>query len=209
MIKNYYILRNSERTGPFTFTEMMQMDIDLDTQLQRESNQKWQNASELPEFNYYFEGKGFYFPTEDNLAGFWWRLLAYAIDSVILTVAIMFFASDLFMEIYKNQQANDTSYDALITRLKLNFILFLTSIIYNALLEATPMRGSIGKRICKLAVVDADGKRLSLPRAFLRNVGKILSSLVFCVGYLNILWDDHRQAWHDYFAKTYVIIRNR
>jgi hypothetical protein len=55
----------------------------------------WQRASDLPEFFEYFEAKGVYFPTEDNLATFWWRLLAYLIDSVLISLLISIFASRL------------------------------------------------------------------------------------------------------------------
>jgi uncharacterized RDD family membrane protein YckC len=90
-------------------------------------------------------------------------------------------------------------------QLKLNLIGFSVSVIYNTLFEATPMRGSIGKKLCKMAVVDADGKGLSLGKAFIRNLSKFISGAALCIGYLNILWDEHRQGWHDQIARTYVI----
>jgi uncharacterized RDD family membrane protein YckC len=42
--------------------------------------------------------------------------------------------------------------------------------------------------------------------AFLREtVGKFLSAIVICLGYLWMLWDDKKQTWHDKIAGTIVI----
>ncbi len=70
------------------------------------------------------------------------------------------------------------------------------------------MQGSIGKRICGLIVVDYHGRRISFAKALGRNFGKILSSMICFVGYLNALWDDKSQAWHDQLAKAYVMKKN-
>ena len=208
MADNYYVLQDGEKTGPFTFKELVDMGLDINTRVAPAADSTWQNASDVPEFQDYFEIQGYLFPTEANLASFWWRLLAYVIDSIIIAFVMMIFTPQLFLNVYKNQLANDISTAALLDRLTLNMVAFLFSTIYSSILEATQMRGSLGKKICRLAVVDADGRKLTFLNALGRNLGKFLSNLVLGVGYLNILWDEHRQAWHDQFAKTYVIKRS-
>jgi uncharacterized RDD family membrane protein YckC len=206
---NYYLFNNEQEEGPYTLEEMLDMNLDVDTMVLSPVAGDWQRASDLPEFFHYFEAKGVYFPTEDNLASFWWRLLAYVIDAIIVSVLLSFFASTFIIAMYKEMEGNAVTNEALLARLKFNLIVFVVSAVYHSIFEATPMRGSIGKRICKLAVVDADGRRLSILKALVRNFSKLLSSIVFGIGYLTILWDDHRQAWHDKIAKTYIIIRNQ
>ena len=42
--------------------------------------------------------------------------------------------------------------------------------------------------------------------AFVREVvGKFLSGLVLCLGYLWMLWDAERQCWHDKLVGTRVV----
>src|SRR5579862_4407107 len=86
MGNDYYILEDGEQKGPFTFDELIDMGLNIHTRVLSPLADGWQDACDLPEFYRYFEGKGIYFPTEDNLASFWWRLAAYIIDTVILTV---------------------------------------------------------------------------------------------------------------------------
>ncbi|MDB4999128.1 MAG: hypothetical protein JWP67_1137 [Mucilaginibacter sp.] len=208
MTDNYYILQDGEKTGPFTYNELIDKGLDINTRIASDTGSSWQNASDLPEFYGYFEAKGHYFPTEDNLATFWWRLVAYLLDivalyiilSLIMVLIAMFFPTDQIKTYLENF---DTKLP--MNQLKVNLIGFSLSVIYNTLFEATPMRGSIGKKLCKMAVVDADGKGLSLGKAFIRNLSKFISGAALCIGYLNILWDEHRQGWHDQIARTYVI----
>jgi uncharacterized RDD family membrane protein YckC len=209
MTEGYYISKGDEENGPYTLEEVLNMQPEVDTMVLSPQADDWQRASDLPEFFEYFESTGIYFPTEDNLASFWWRLIAYAVDAIIVSVSISIFASEFLVAMYKQMEADTNSTEALLARLKFNLIVFAISAVYHSILEATPMRGSIGKRLFKLAVVDEDGRRLGILKALVRNFTKLASSLVFGIGYLAILWDDHKQAWHDKAAKTYVIIRNR
>lgn len=205
MTDSYYILRDGVKTGPFTYDELTDMGLDANTRVVSSTGNNWEAASDMPDFYEYFEAKGHTFPTEDNLATFWWRLAAYVIDNIVVLMLLAVILPDLFITIYKNELADNMSTEALMARVKLNAISFVVTTIYHSLFEASKWRGSIGKKICNLTVIDADGIGLGIGRAFLRNVSKFLSAIVFCIGYLNILWDDHRQGWHDQIARAYVI----
>lgn len=65
---------------------------------------------------------------------------------------------------------------------------------------------TVGKMIMKLKVVREDGKKLTYNDAILREFASYLSGVVFILGYLNVLWNPKKQAWHDKIAKTYVIM---
>ncbi|MCO5935770.1 RDD family protein [Mucilaginibacter sp. RB4R14] len=209
MTDGYHISQGNEEKGPYTLEELTEMGIDLDTMVLSPGADDWQRAADLPEFFNYFEATGIIFPTEDNLAGFWWRLLAYFIDSFIITNIMSLFTSDLTAPLYKKIAENKMTTDDLPFFLQISLLNFVVFALYNAALEASPIQGSLGKRFCGLVVVDEDGRKLKYGKALIRNFSKILSQMALLLGYLSILWDDRKQAWHDKIAKTYVLVRNR
>jgi len=71
----------------------------------------------------------------------------------------------------------------------------------------TGLKGqTLGKMAVGIKVVNAAGSVPGLGRAALREVpGKIVSSIVICLGFLWIVWDGRKQGWHDKIASTYVV----
>lgn len=118
-------------------------------------------------------------------AGFWERLLAYVIDSVLVLVVIFFLR---FLSINLN-----------------GGVTFLIIVLYNALF-LWKQGATIGKKLLRLKVVDSNYKPLNFGKALIREVFKdIVSSLLFNLGYLWVLIDQKKQAWHDKVAKTFVV----
>lgn len=67
-----------------------------------------------------------------------------------------------------------------------------------------------GKLFLGVRVVDAQtGQRPSLVQALLRWLGYGLSALPLGLGFLWVLWDPERRAWHDRLAGTRVLKRQR
>ncbi len=66
--------------------------------------------------------------------------------------------------------------------------------------SATP-----GKMACRLKVVTPEGEPVSYGRACGRYFAEILSSLIFCVGYLLVIFDNERRTLHDRIVGTRVI----
>lgn len=208
MFNEYYLLVDGEKTGPYTTQELMDMDLEIHSQIWAPGEDSWQDAADLPEFFEHFEAAGYYFPTEDNLASFWMRLLAYLIDYIFLSILMGLVASGYILQVQAITLKTTPPTEADIAVLmQFMFFYFLFYSLYHTLCESTPMRGSIGKKLCKLAVVDADGRRLSVGRALIRNFTKWVSYFVFGLGFLNIIWNERKQGWHDMLAKTYVIKR--
>jgi uncharacterized RDD family membrane protein YckC len=82
----------------------------------------------------------------------------------------------------------------------------LVSIVYYTLLEGGPGGAGVGKRALRLRVVDQrTGGPIGYPRAFVRWLTRILSALVFFLGYLWMLWDPEKQCWHDKLAGDVVV----
>ena len=63
-----------------------------------------------------------------------------------------------------------------------------------------------GKMVMGLKVVGAEsGQLVDAGTGILRYVGYFISSLVFGLGFLWIIWDEKKEGWHDKIAKTRVI----
>lgn len=132
-------------------------------------------------------------PTHENSSG-WYkatigrRLIALFIDGLILLVVEVL----LMTVLPKNGEQN------------LSWIIgtiYAVGFIWQK--GATP-----GKMAMKIKVVRTNGENVGFWQALLReSVGKLLSSLVFGLGYFWAFWDQNRQTWHDKIAGTYVVTK--
>jgi len=138
--------------------------------------------------------------------GFWIRLSALIIDNVVL-YALAFILTVVGMIALGlgssglEELGQEGVYRLVIPLYIFNTILTITYYTY--------FHGStgqtLGKMVCKLKVVRVNGEPLGYGKAFLRWLGYIVSSFVFCLGFLWAAWDKNKQAWHDKIAGTYVI----
>ena len=64
---------------------------------------------------------------------------------------------------------------------------------------------TVGKALMGLRVLGQDGRRLTFSQALIRALGYYVSGLALFIGFLWVLADDRRQAWHDKLARTIVV----
>ncbi len=82
----------------------------------------------------------------------------------------------------------------------------LGGILYYVLLEGGETGQTLGKKMVGIRVVDARAAgQLGYGRAFIRYIGRYVSSVVLLLGYLWMLWDREKQTWHDKMASSYVV----
>ncbi len=124
-------------------------------------------------------------------SGFWIRLFAYIIDTIVTLIPIAAVA----VVFEKNE-----SLVALLT--------LVIAWLYTALLTSSSWRATVGKKVLGLVIVDEYGERLSFGRASGRFLGEIISMLTCGIGYLMIAFTAHKQGLHDKIAKTFVIKKN-
>ncbi|NPV89988.1 MAG: DUF1189 family protein [Firmicutes bacterium] len=130
-------------------------------------------------------------------AGFGKRLAAYFIDYFILS--IMFY-------ILK---------DVLLTSGLLNTLGYLIfgvaglviNWLYEAFMVSSSYQGTLGKMALGIIVTDLSGNRISFIRATGRFWGKMLSSLILCIGYLMIAITEKSQGLHDMMAGCLVVTK--
>ncbi len=85
----------------------------------------------------------------------------------------------------------------------------MISWLYFAMQESSRHRGTIGKRICGLSVVDYQGNRLDFIRASFRFFGKFLSSAIMLIGFIMAAFTERHQALHDLIAETLVVKKTK
>lgn len=140
---------------------------------------------------------------DGRVAGFITRLLAYLTDVLTLVVIIgagawLFSLVDQFVqEIIPS--ANPASVAAI-------FALLVPLIITFYFVMFWSLTGrTFGKMIMGLRIIGPEGHPPTVGKSFIRLIGYGVSMLAFWMGYLWILVDDDRQAWHDHMANTWVI----
>ncbi len=65
---------------------------------------------------------------------------------------------------------------------------------------------TLGKLVVKIRVIDFDSfGRVSLTNALLRSSGRILSEMVFYIGFFVAFYTESKQTFHDKIGKTLVV----
>lgn len=130
---------------------------------------------------------------EEQYAGFWIRVFASIIDSVLIIILMIPIA--MMFGLGENSQAFGA------TDIILNLGVIIAVIAFWVAKGATP-----GKMVTKVKIVDANtGGDLSVGQAIIRYLGYILSSIPLLIGFLWVAFDQKKQGWHDKIAGTVVI----
>ena len=151
-------------------------------------------------------------------AGFWKRLVAYFIDSIIISVAsgilLIPFLAVVGLGIF-SMHDSDLSYDTdtavgLIIAMIAGYLVLVAGIaiagwLYFALMESSSQQGTLGKMALGVKVTDLVGNRISFGRATGRYFAKMISSLTLGVGYLMAGFTQQKQALHDIIAGCLVV----
>ncbi|MGE4292996.1 MAG: RDD family protein [Desulfovibrio sp.] len=88
-----------------------------------------------------------------------------------------------------------------------NLLPFALALLYYAGLESSRIQATPGKLVLGFKVTGMHGERISFSRAVGRHFAKILSGVLFFVGYLMILFTRRRQGLHDLLAGCLAVQR--
>jgi uncharacterized RDD family membrane protein YckC len=110
------------------------------------------------------------------------RLAAFALDMILIAITLG------VLDLHQNEER----------------AFFLLALAYHVTFW-TFKGTTLGGIICQLRLVRVDGGRVGFPDALVRGLTGIFSLAVFGLGFLWILRDPDRQAWHDRVAGTYVV----
>lgn len=150
-------------------------------------------------------------PPVSPYAGFWRRLVAVIIDSLILTFVTFPINLMLHIPVFGWMNQEEPNWDDLVTVIGASMtaiaIAVAISWLYSAILESSKLQGTLGKMALNIKVTDLDGRRISFLRATGRYFGKVLSKTILMIGYLIQPFTRRRQALHDLLAGTLVVRR--
>lgn len=143
-------------------------------------------------------------------AGFWLRFIALLIDSIILGLANAMILTPVFtgiLAIDAPEIIYGENFALMMTPYYLlsNTISIVGGFLYYALMESSSTQGTLGKMALGLVVTDLDGKPISFVKATGRYFGKILSALIFLIGYIMAAFTSKKQALHDMLAGSLVL----
>lgn len=147
--------------------------------------------------------------------GFWIRLVAVIIDYIILgfvqfvVIAPILTAMGLVSldtPVVANPEDGAAMVAAIMGMMGVaQGISLVVGFLYFTLMESSKNGATVGKMALGLKVVDAEGNTLSFGKAALRYVGRIVSMMIFLIGYIMAAFTSRKQALHDMIAGTYVI----
>ncbi len=132
----------------------------------------------------------------DFLSRFVATLIDFFIILIIWTVISFVLVALIPIKMFKIQEST----------LKIILYVFgvILMIIYNVAFEISDKQATIGKQLFKMSVGDSLNRPISLLISLKRNIYKLLTCLTLGVGYLIIIFHEHKQSLHDIIANTYV-----
>lgn len=139
-------------------------------------------------------------------AGFWRRLVAWILDSII--VGVVYFLLAVLISIGSTGSLADA-----IRWVSGSFLSSLLNIViawlYYSIMESSSRQATLGKMALDIVVTDMSGNRISFGRATGRHFAKIISGLILLIGFLMIAFTEKKQGLHDIMADTLVEVKNR
>ena len=130
-------------------------------------------------------------------AGFWIRLGASVIDSLILLSIL----AAIYYPFFKFIAPGMPPVRCIMIFISLSwFIKIAYLVIFWVWRGQTP-----GKMLTGIKIIRTDSSPITWRYAFLRYLGYITSTITLCIGFIWIAFDDRKQGLHDKIADTYVV----
>ena len=153
-----------------------------------------------------------------TFAGFWLRFVAYIIDTVIIYALQSFIFLPIFgllgisfasrADEFENMSEAEAmgAIGAMVGASSAVFLLStVIALLYWSLMESSKYQATVGKLALGLKVTDMDGKSLDFVKALVRNLCKIISGMIMCIGYIMAGFTEKKQGLHDIIANTLVV----
>lgn len=152
------------------------------------------------------------------LAGWWSRVGAAVIDGLIVLVLAFAIMAPLGIGVFAVDEGDSGGIIALVLGfIVAMFVIAFVALAYAPLLMARTNGQTVGRMVCGIRVVRADGQKMTLGFAALREVavkalliGAVAGSITFgFAGLLDVLWplwDDENRALHDFVVNTRTVV---
>jgi uncharacterized RDD family membrane protein YckC len=137
-------------------------------------------------------------PRQPKYVGFWKRVLAFVVDSIIVGTVILIFALAFYGRQYfqLSEKGETLLFDIVVQ----GVLPALAAILFWRYRGATPGKMLIGARIVDAQTLGKPSTGQLIGRYF-----AYLVSMIFMLGFIWIAFDRRKQGWHDKLAGTVVI----
>jgi len=144
---------------------------------------------------------------EFNHGGFWLRLAAAIIDTIItqLGLTIIGVIIGIFVGVFMGAAGSPMGDIEMVAGGIGYAIGIIGQWLYFTIFEISGWMATPGKKILGLQVTDLNGQQIGFGRANGRYWGKIVSALILMIGFIMIAFTDKKQGLHDIMAGTLVI----
>ncbi|MDV2582613.1 RDD family protein [Alkalibacillus haloalkaliphilus] len=145
--------------------------------------------------------------TQLKPAGFWMRFLAVLVDGIVILalswVIAVLIGDEAYFQSFQAEAAEQfaTTSD--------NIANLVYSVIFVIGFTASQLKGSPGKLICRIQVVNPDMSKISIWKSIGRYFSYILSALPLAIGYMIAGWNKDKKALHDMICNTRVVYRDK
>jgi uncharacterized RDD family membrane protein YckC len=142
---------------------------------------------------------------KQNIASPLLRLLSYLID---LAIVVLF--GQLAVLQIASAQTIEQILDSILSILI--FYIIMAVFVYPIYVSVfiSSFGGTLGKIISGIQIQRTNGGKLTLFQAFFRTyVGYYVSGLFFFLGFIWIVIDKKRRAWHDMMSDTIVVVKDK
>ena len=139
--------------------------------------------------------------------GFWIRLVAFLLDSIILAIGVvltfivLIFTADSLL----GERAMGGVFLILIV------LFILAMLLYKPLMEASEYQGTFGKYLLGMKIVNQKGERITTTASFIRTIVYMLQTSIPFVNMVSwfalvmIGFTEYKQGLHDIASGTFVV----
>jgi uncharacterized RDD family membrane protein YckC len=136
-------------------------------------------------------------------AGFWLRLFAYLIDTIIIRVGLYLVWTIVGVNTPQNVIESPMEAAGLFSIIALTEV--FATMVYAALFVSGSWQATPGKRAVGIKVTNMIGKPISFGNALGREAAKFLSAMIIGIGFLLAAFTERKQALHDMIAGCLVV----
>lgn len=212
-MEKYYYFENETKNGPFSISELLELKLPADTLICKEGTEDFlkienilgdvtENTVENEAVNFLIDKNNTLQAPEmieqsPNYAGFCLRFAAFLIDYAIVFLTLKISECVIMFTFSVNPHHS--------FQFLLPIIAILLNWLYFSLFESSKYQATPGKLLVKLKVTDDNYNKISFAKATGRHFSKILSGLIFGIGFLLIILNDNKKGLHDIIAGTLVL----
>ncbi|WP_158960789.1 RDD family protein [Myroides fluvii] len=201
----FFIVRNSQKQGPYTKSELIEIGIAVHTLVWYEGLSNWTEARYIEELKDIFQFKPMYVEAGNSTSMYEEKV-----------GNVLYHADKNYVTLFTPQGEIYFEYasfgERLIALLLDRLICLFASIIpivgpwlYYALLHSSDEQATLGQRAMNIRCLSMEGNRIDFGQATGRFFMSIISSLIFFIGYFLFFGNDKKQTLHDSVAKTIVV----